>query len=272
MAQKKADNWGVGSGLLDDFWMTIGSAWFGTDPGYGGGKNVILKLQGEAEIDDEVVEPEHTMFFSVGDGWNAVKNGREVSHSAGKLKFNRQSNAGKLVQAVLDIPDALAAFKERGYDPTEADAWEGARFHFENKTFKMKDRDTKEEREYDVSLPTEFAGFVDNEEEAKPATARGRRAKAQADASTPPAAAAAPSGGGRRKRGGGAATADNAALKNAVIEFAADWEDDAHSDFVTAVFNPKEFPQAEDLQNDQELSNDVLDVAGEIWTKSRELE
>jgi len=266
LAQKKtADNWGVGSGLIDNFWMTIGSAWFGTDAGYRAGTSTILKLSGEAEIDDEVVDDDHTMFYSCGDGWSAVQNGRAVSHSAGTTKFNRQSNAGKLVQAVLEMPDALAAFKERGYDPTQADAWEGARFRFENKSFKMKDRDTKEEREYDVSLPVEFAGFVEDEEEEAPKKAAASRRKGAAPVGDNPPAAT-----GRRRRGA-AATSDNSALRNAVVNFAADWEDDAHSDFVTAVFNPKEFPQAEELQNDQELSNDVLDSDGSIWTASREI-
>lgn len=260
MAQKKADSWKVGSGLLDDFWMTIGSAWFGTDATYQGGKSTILKLQGEAEIDDKVVDEEHTMFYSVGDGWSAVQNGRAITHSAGTTYFNKQSNAGKLVNAVLEMPDALAAFKERGHNPTDADAWEGARFRFESKTFKFKDRETKEEREYDVSLPVEFAGFVDDEAETKPA---------KKSAKAPAAAADTPATPGRRRRGANAS--DNGALRNAVVQFAADWEDDAHSDFVTAVFDPKEFPQAEDLQGDQELSNDVLDIAGSVWVSSREI-
>lgn len=268
MATKKATNWKVGSGLLDNFWMTIGSAWYGTDANYRGGAVTLFKVQGEAEIDDEVVDADHTIFYGMGDGWRAVKNGRAAEHPAGKVIFNKQSNAGRFVQAVLTLPGAKDAFEERGFEPYEADAWEGARFRFESKEFSIKDRETKETNTYDVSLPVEFGGFVDADETpAAGASKRGRRSAAKAEEVEAPK----PSGRGRRSRGASGGAKDNGALRNSVVMFAADFEDDAHAEFVNAVFDPDEFPQAEELQGDTELSNDALEVNGSIWKASREV-
>lgn len=281
----KESFWEVGSGLLDKFSMLIKEAWIAKDdrpnvanPG------TVLKLRGEAIIDDEVVDPEQTIIYGMGDGWKPAKNGREAVNEAGKMIFNKNSNIGRFVAALIALPGLKDAMEERGYQPFHADAYQGLDLFFERKEFTFTDRKTGEVSTYEVLLPTAFNGIEDVDgvdvspdkgQVVKPA-GRGRgRAKAEEAAEPEEAPKAASSGRGRgRKAAGGATKVDNSQLRDAITLFAADFEDDAHAEFVSAAFDtndPDGFPQAEELSADAELSADVLDQNGSIWKASREI-
>lgn len=249
-------SWKTSSGLLDDFDFSIEEAWFGTNEKFG--DTVLLNLRGiaEQEVDGDmvVVDDEHLLLYSCGDGWEAAKGGREAAHAAGKTTFTNNSNMGRLIDAVVGLgDDAIDELSSRG-ESYEADTWEGLKFHIERKTFSFRNRETGEQVNYEVPLPTDFLGTFDPEEEEAP--------KKKSSSKKGSKSSKRGSRGSRRKK------ADNSDLRDAVVEFAAQYED--HADFVEEVFDPDEFDQAEELQNDEELSADVLDEDGEIWTESRE--
>lgn len=269
-------SWKTSSGLLDDFDFSIEEAWFGTHEKFP--DTTLLHLRGiaEQEVDGEliVVDDEHTLLYSLGDGWEIANGGREASHSAGKTTFTNNSNMGRLIDAVVALgSEVLGELADRG-QTYEADTWEGLRFHIERKVFSYKDRETQETRTYEVPLPIDYLGAFEPEEETKPkpkkrgsgARGRGRtKAKAAEETETEEEAEEAPA----PKRGRGRKKA-NSALFDAVVEFAAEYED--HSSFVEDVFDPDEFDQAEELQADEELAADVLDEDGKVWTAAGELE
>lgn len=258
-------SWKTSSGLLDDFDFSIEEAWFGTHEKFP--DTTLLSLRGiaEQEVDGElvVVDDEHTLLYSLGDGWEIANGGREATHTAGRTTFTNNSNMGRLIDAVVALGgEALKELASRG-ESYEADTWQGLRFHIDRKQFSYRDRETQEQRQYEVPLPSEFLGTFDPEEEAKPkAKAAGKsrsRAKAKAEPAEEEAEAPAPKR--RRKKSG------DSALFTALVAFASEYED--HSDFVEDVFDADEFDQVEELQADEELAADVLDEDGRVWTESR---
>lgn len=273
-----SDAWKTGSGLLDEYEMTLDEVWFGKDKNYQDGKALLFRIRGEAIVDGEVVDEEKENFYSVGDGWDTDDGGETASHGSGKNTVNKNSNFGKFIDAVVaQGDDVLKVIAERG-DPTEAATWQGLTFRFERKEYQYTDRKTGEKREYGVELPVEFLGDT-NEEEAPKKKAPAKKAKKSASKTKAKAKAEpaddedeaeeeAPKKSRRKSKK--AETNDNSALRAVVVAFAEEYED--HADFMADVLDPDEFDQAEELQADEELLNDVLDEDGEIWTESREEE
>lgn len=248
-------SWKTSSGLLDNFDFTIEEAWFGTNEKFG--DQVLLNLRGiaEQEVEGEiaVVDDEHLLLYSCGDGWEAAKGGREATHAAGKTTFTNQSNMGRLIDALVGLgDDAIEELSGRG-ETYEADTWEGLKLHIERKQFSFRNRETGEQVNYEVPLPTDYLGVVDIEEESKPK----KKAPAKKKSSR-----------GSKAKGKSKKKKSDDDLREAVVAFAADYED--HADFVEEVFDPDEFDRAEELQEDEELSEDVLDEDGSIWTEAQE--
>lgn len=280
------ESWETTSGLLDDYVLTFEEVWFAKPKNYQDGKATVLQVRGTAtdpEDDGEILDDEKENFYSLGDGWEPDDGGEAAAHGAGKTKFNENSSMGKLIKAAVGLgEDVIDVLKSRG-ESTDASTWRGLIFRMERTEFTFKDRKTGEERNYYVDLPIEFLG-VDEDVEGQNKKASGRKAAAKKDA---PAAKtrtrtkkaeveaededgdaeeAAPAPRSRRR----SKSSSNDALKAAVIEFAAEFDD--HSDFMEAVLDADEFAQADDVQADEELLNDIIDEDGAIWAASREVE
>lgn len=265
-------SWKTTSGLLDDFDFDIEEAWFGLNDRFG--DTLLLNLRGIASQEGEVVDEEHVLLYSTGEGWEAAKGGREANHSAGKTTFVNNTNIGRLIDAIVGLGDeVIGVLSERG-DTWQADTWEGLRFHIERKQFSYRNRETGEQVTYEVPLPTDFLGEVEAEEEApKKAPAKKGGAKAPAKGGRKPKAKAEPEEeteaeeeapkkpAGRKPR----AKKGNAALRSQILETASEYEFDGHADFVDWVFDPEQFDGAGDLQNDEELSAEALDEDGALW-------
>lgn len=233
-------SWQTTSGLLDDYDQIFEEVWFGTDERIGDGKTCLLAVRGPALQDGEVVDEEHLTYYSCGDGWKPAKGGEEATHPQGKTAFGDQSNIGKLIDSVVALgDDVLETLAARG-ETYEAATWRGLKFHIERKQFSFKDRATGETRTYEVALPTAFLGVEGEDEKPKRVAKPSRRPAKRAKGS----------------------------LRDEVAKFAAEFED--HGDFIDAVFDPDEFPRADDLQADEELSNEVLDPDSALWVDSRE--
>lgn len=274
MTQGKS-SWDTTSGLIDEYEMTIEECWFGKPPNYREGKQTVLVIRGEAELDGELLDDEKENYYSLGDGWDPDNGGESAAHGSGKTQFNENSSMGKLIRATVGLGDEVVEeLKSRG-ETYEAATWQGLRFLFQRKEFTFKDRKTGEENTYAVELPVEFLG-VDEEVAEKPkakapakkkAASTRRKAKAEVETDDDPEAEVedetpAPKKGRRKKAEGG--------LRAKVVAFAAEWDDDSHSDFMEAVLDPDEFDDAGAVQADEELLNDILDEDGSIWTESRE--
>lgn len=270
--------WKTTSGLLDDFDFTIEEAWFGTNEKFG--DSVLLNLRGVAEQmvdgDMEVVDEEHTLLYSVGDGWEVQKGGRSVAHQAGKTTFVNSTNMGRLIDALVSLDGAVDVLQERG-QPTDADTWEGLKLHIERKQFSYRDRNTREQVSYEVPLPVDFLGVIEGEEDEAPAKkAPAKKGAAKAPAKRTPRTKAepeveeeepveeepkkAPAKRAPRKK-------SNTALRAAIVATGAEYDFEGHSDFVDFIFDPEQFDQAEALQNDEELSAEALDEDSALWAE-----
>ena len=224
------------SGLLDNYDHLWEEVWFGTNENYGGGKIILLCARGPATQDGEVVSEDETHMYNVGfkDDWEIGKGGQEVFSPSGRVPKS-DSNFAKLMDAVLGLGDDITKMiRDRG-EPNNAGTWEGLKWHFERESYTYTSQG--EEKTGSVPLPTAFLGEGDEKEEKKAAPKR--------------------RGGGRKKP-----------LRKAVIEFASEFED--HADFIDAVFDAGEFDRADELQDDEELSNEVLDPDGDLWAEAGE--
>lgn len=113
------------SGLIDDFDFTVSEAWFSTDSSYNNGETLLLKLAGET---DNPEEPEVTLQYSCGSGWEAADGGKRAVREDGKRrKFNKSSGIWRLVEAAMGC-GAEGVLRERG-NPFEASMWNGLGFH-----------------------------------------------------------------------------------------------------------------------------------------------
>jgi hypothetical protein len=257
-------SWQTESGLLDKFQIDIEEAWFGKDEKFG--DNLIFNLRGPAIQEGEVVDEEHTLKYSCGDGWEARKGGQEASHKAGKTSFNKSSNMGKLIDSLVGQGDEILEELQSRGEAYEAATWIGLSLFIEREAFSYTDRNTKETRTYEVPLVTDYLGVVEGEDEkpAKKAPARARKAKSEDAEETPK-----PRARRTRKKKEEEPEVD---LRAELVALAGEFDDDddGHQGFVEAAFDPDEFDHAEALQADEELSNEVLDMESDLWAEAHE--
>lgn len=264
----QGDSWKTTSGLLDDFDHEWAEVWFGTDARFGEGKTLLLVARGPAYVDGEVADEEHTLFYSCGDGWKEAKGGREAKHASGKTSFTDNSNIGKLIDRLVELgPDIIKELKGRG-ETYQADTFEGLKFHMERKKYQFKNRKTGEASEYEVVLPTDYLGTIEDAG-SKKTTTRKPAASTSTDDDDEEATAKPAKPSGVTKKAGGAKVAPKESLRDAVVKFAVPYEE--HASFVTDVMDPDVFPRADEIQNDEELANDILDEDGQVWADAIEL-
>lgn len=235
--------WGTDSGLLDAFDFTAEETWFGSNPESDFPDVVYLFMRGPAIIDEEMVDEEYVIRFSTGKNWEVIDSGEGVENATGSIRFQSRSGMGELVTAIVGTktveglidkyPALEEALADRG-NPTEAATFKGLGFSFERVEHSFKDRDTQEDRTYSRLVPI---AFLETKGKGK-AKAKG---KTKADA--------APS---------------NAAVKRAVKKFAADFEENEFDDFVDAVLDVDEFPQAEEIS--AEVKEWILDKDEGLWS------
>lgn len=148
--------WGTDAGFETDYEGTIIDAFFqlNTESQFGD-PQTQLRLKFLTDTEKEVDER-----YNCGKDWVSNDGGDSVSHPS-KVRFNRQSQAGKLVDALIAC-GAVDAVKERGTGPTVAKTWLGLRFFMESvdSTFTPKDG---EPRTSSKNYPSKFLGIGDVE-------------------------------------------------------------------------------------------------------------
>jgi hypothetical protein len=148
------DLWSTDSGLLSDYEGTVVDAWFGVNPQYNADVTMLfLKMQTDVDSSPEVTEQ-----YNCGPDWQTIDGGKTVIHPT-KMKFNRQSQAGILVDKVTEL--AGKEMRERGMPPTTALSWVGSRWFMEAVTREGTRRDTGEKWQSTRNYPAKFLGFSD---------------------------------------------------------------------------------------------------------------
>ena len=150
------DLWGTETGLVSNYQGKVVDAWFGVNTQYNA--NVTLLFW---KLSTDVPEhPEITEQYSCGPDWQSIDGGKTVIHPKNK-KFNNNTQAGRLVDKVLKLEGAVEVMRERGFPPTDAQAWLGTEWFMETetKTGKLQDgTDYKSSRNF----PVKFLGVDRN--------------------------------------------------------------------------------------------------------------
>lgn len=235
MAKTEETSWSTESGLLDDFDFVVEEAWFGADE-ENDDERIFLFLRGAA-VDNEGEEHEdHQERYSTGKDWEVVEDGEEVENVAGRTKFNQNGGIGRLINALVALGEDEAKYlQDRGH-PTEAATFVGLKMHLLSgivSEWKITEGpDEGKMAKWYLNLPTSL-----NIKTKKKAAKRKPAAK------------------------GGASTK----LRKSVIEFASEFDENEHDEFVDQVLDDSVFDDADNIESDEELHAEVLDPDSKLW-------
>jgi len=119
----------TGSGLIDEYTLTIKDAVFAYDSRVQDGEVPILQLVG---VNSETGNAEDSIWLKVGKNWDITDGGKTITYTGtGKAQVNRQSQYGKFIDAFLAVPEANDIIEARGMDAFAAASWEGLALHVE---------------------------------------------------------------------------------------------------------------------------------------------
>lgn len=122
------ENWKTGSGLIDEFDLSVTEAYFDTNVKVQDGEAPILHLIGLNSVNGD---PEDDTRFTVGKTFEIVEKGAKIVPINPKGKLNRNSQYGKFVDAFLACGDSEALLEARDMDPFVAESWVGLTFSLE---------------------------------------------------------------------------------------------------------------------------------------------
>lgn len=237
------DAWSTETGLLDDYDFDVEEVWFGEDEESDNADGrIFLFLVGTATDDEGEEHEEHRVRYSTGKNWEVVEDGAEVENAAGRHRFNRNSGLGRLIDALVGLGDDEAAFLQSKGDPTQAATFDGLKMHMEARVVSKWTNDDGEEVEWSLELPTSLA--TEKPKKGK----KGGKGKASRSESKKP-----------RKASG---------LRAEIIEFAGEFQDDEHDEFVDQVLDEEIFDRAGEIMDDDELHAEVLDPDSDLWGKA----
>lgn len=121
-----AETWeGEVGGFHSDTNACIEFATFRTDDLYNNGKTLLLVLT----MTDEADSSNFDHMLSIGGDWVTPDGGYTVQHTKGKIKFNKQSNVQKWIDACRACPGFEEVRVDRGLSAQDARFWSGMRFH-----------------------------------------------------------------------------------------------------------------------------------------------
>ncbi len=224
-------SWDTSTGLLDLFTLEVNEAWFGQNDKFP--NNLVFNLRGNAIVEGEVVDPEHTELFTCGEAWKDGQGGAVAVSTSGAEMFNANSKIGRLIDSIKALGSDAAFMADRG-ESFEATSWVGVSFDLERNKIGSFETDEGETKEITAMLAT---GIREMGETAAPAS------ETPATANT----------GGSSK-----------ALKALLTALAKKTDD--NDAFVAAALDPDEFKKAGELEANEELLDAVLD--GSFYTEA----
>jgi len=239
---KEKTSWDTESGLLDNFDFEVEKQWFGKDEDADDDDRIFLFLQGTATDEMDEVTEDHTERYSTGKNWEVVEDGEEVENATGRNRFNQNSGMGRFINALVALGDDVAEMLQERGEATTAVTFAELNMHMENRVVSTwPDKDTGEMNEWRLNLPTSVS--VKKKKAKKSATKKSATKKSAK--------------GGSSK------------LRAAVIEFASQFDEDEHSDFVEQVLDEDVFEQAGKIEKDEELHAEILDSDSKLWAKAQ---
>lgn len=144
------DLWGTDSGLFTDYEGTVIDAWFNVDTNIQNSPTFLFLKMGT----DNESHAEWTERYNCGPDWQSVDGGETVVHPT-KMKFNRQSQAGILVDKAVElVGDDIRSWGS----PLTAKTWLGSRWYMEAVTRQGTRRDTQEKWTSTRNYPARFLG------------------------------------------------------------------------------------------------------------------
>ncbi len=240
-------------GLIDNFDLLVREAFFGPDAEYAEGKIPVFTLRGRAVQEGVVVDDNHKMLLTIGDGWTVEAGGARITHPKRQVP-NELTGMGALIDSLAAVwgnyGEQLAS---QGKMPTEAAVWVGFHFRVERKFEtvggrKFINQNTGEPQ--DKPLATAWHGVGDNAAPtAAPAAAAPPAPAAPAAAPAPPPAAP--------------TAAQNGDLEGALLEWARqfDWTQSNFETFASLATSSEEgsFPRSSEVIADEAVQQKVLD-------------
>lgn len=243
---KEKTSWDTESGLLDNFDFVVEEQWFGEDENSDDGR-IFLFLQGTATDDMDEVTEDHVERYSTGKNWEVVEDGEEVENATGRNRFNQNSGMGRFINALVALGDDVAEMLQERGEANVAATFANLNMHMENRVVSTwPDKETNEQLEWRLNLPTSISIKKKKAKKASPKKASSKKAS--------------PKKGG--SKGG------SSKLRNAIIEFAAQFDEDEHSDFVEQILDEDVFSDADKIEADEELNAEVLDSDSKLWAKA----
>jgi len=240
---KEKSSWETDSGLLDDFDFEVDEAWFGEDEesDNNDGK-IFLMLRGTAVDDAGEEHEEHRERYSTGKNWEVVDDGAEAENATGRNVFNRNAGIGRLINALVALGDDEAAFLQKRGQAYEAATFEGLVMHLESMEVSRWKTDDGEEVVWNLNLPIELT--------------------------LPKKKSSKKGGKGKASRSGTKKAKKPSGLQTEVAEFAGQFKEDEHDEFVSQVLDDDVFDNADKIMDDDELHAEVLDPDSELWAKA----
>lgn len=247
MAEKTS--WDTESGLLDEYKFIVKEAWFGNDEEVENPDDrVFLFLRGEAFVDGELEDDEHRERYSTGKNWEAVEDGAEAENATGKNRFNQNAGIGRLINALVGLGEDEADFLASRGEAYEAATFEGLTMDMERKVVsKWTDDETGEEVEWSLALPV----ALDMDSGKKSKKKGGKKG-----------------GSGKASRAKGKGKSKTPSLRSDIVDFAAEFNEDEHDEFVDQVLDDDVFDRASEIFDDDELHAEVLDADSKLWAKA----
>ncbi len=236
----KDSSWETTSGLLEEYKFKVKESWFGpNEDSDRDAEKIYLNLRGEATVEGDLVDEEHTERYSTGKNWEVVEDGAEVENATGKNKFNENTGIGRLINAMVSCgdDDEVAKYLQAKGEAYEAATFDGLDMDMERMLASEFETDDGETVRWFLSLPVEI--------KTKAKTRRGGSGKA-----------------GRAKG------KEESSLRSDIIEFAKEFDEDEHDDFVDQILDDDVFADAGKIEDDDELHAEVLDPDSKLWAEA----
>jgi hypothetical protein len=223
-----SSSWDTSTGLLDSFTLEVSEAWFGKNDKFP--NNLVFNLRGNALVEGEIVDPEHTELFTCGEAWKDGQGGAIAVSTSGAEMFNANSKIGRLIDSIKALGSDAAFMAGRG-ESFEAASWIGVSMDLERNKIGSFETDEGETKEITAMLATGIREI----------------SEAATTAATPATETAAASNAGGSSK-----------VLKALLTALAKKTDD-NDGFVAAALDPAQFNKAGELESDEELLDAVLD-------------
>ncbi len=236
-------SWETTTGLIEEGRMKVEEAWFGPNEDSDRDTDKIyLNLRGEVTFEGETIDDEHVERYSVGKNWEVVEDGAEVENATGKNRFNENTGLGRFINALVACGDDVATYLQKKGEAYEASTFEGLDMDMERQLVSEFESDDGETVRWFLLLPVAV----------KVKAKKGSKAKK--------------GGSGKASRGKG--KDKKSSLRSDIIDFAKEFDEDEHDEFVDQVLNEDDFPNAVKIEDDDELHAEVLDPDSELWSEA----